>query len=66
MAEPRPFFNCHGIRVGYIVTNEHGGSFFVQSVKGDPGKTRNMGLNSAYMREAFRNMDTSALRKSFA
>lgn len=66
----RPIYNCHGILVGYIVRNEHGGSFFVQRKEGDPRVCRDMGINfnhiTSEMREAFRNTDTSALRKSFA
>lgn len=62
----RHIYNCHGILVGYIVRNEHGGTFFVSKTEGEPGQRVNMGINAAHMREAFRNSGTSNLRKSFA
>jgi len=66
----RHIYNCHGILVGYIVRNEHGGSFFVQRDVGDPSLTRDYGINAGHItpevREAFRNQGASNLRRSFA
>jgi len=60
----RHIYNCHGILVGYIVRNEHGGSFFVgrDSLAGVPSE-RNIAQD---MRECFRNQGPSTLRRSFA
>jgi hypothetical protein len=68
MPEQRPIYNCHGILVGYIVVNEHGGSFFVQRSQVEAarvGDCRNMGINASHMREAFKNQGSSSLRRAF-
>lgn len=66
----RHIYNCHGILVGYIVRNEHGGSFFVQRQEYEPTVCRDMGVNfnriTPEVRAAFRNQDASALRRAFA
>ena len=64
----RPIYNCDGIRIGYIVTNEHGGTFFVQSKHVEAaraGDCRNMGINAQHMRDAFRNQGATALKRAF-
>jgi len=66
----RHIYNCDGILVGYIVRNEHGGSFFVQRTQGEPSLCRDYGVNARHItpevREAFKNQGTSSLRRAFA
>lgn len=66
----RHIYNCDGILVGYIVRNEHGGSFFVQRGEADQATCLNYGVNAKYItpevREAFRNQGATALRRAFA
>lgn len=66
MPETRAIFNCDGVRIGYIVENEHGGSFFVQEKRAMPHERVNYGVNANHLRQAFKNTDPGALRRAFA
>ena len=60
----RHIYDCNGVCVGYLVRNEHGGSFFVgrDSLAGVPSE-RNIAQD---MRECCRNQGATPLRRSFA
>lgn len=58
----REVYNCDGIRVGSIVRNEHGGTFFVQAKRMIPGVCRSDGINWRYM---MGQRDSSVLKRQF-